>query len=113
MSLFVSNRTPRVPMVPGGQRAEWIVRSGGWGKAMLWQHNPMDIGFIGLGSMGARIATFMLDAGHHLTLWARRPVSLEPFAERSDIAISPLEVGKASQLVGICVWDEHDVDEVL
>jgi 3-hydroxyisobutyrate dehydrogenase-like beta-hydroxyacid dehydrogenase len=26
---------------------------------------------------------------------------------------SPAELGEASDLVGVCVWDEHDVDEVL
>lgn len=73
----------------------------------------MDIGFIGLGSMGARLVTLMVDGGHHLTLWARRPESLEAFAGRTDTAASPAEAAAASELVGICVWDEHDVDEVL
>jgi len=73
----------------------------------------MDIGFIGLGSMGTRMVELLLDAGHHLTLWARRPASLDPFASRCDSATSPFELGATSELVGICVWDEHDVDEVL
>jgi 3-hydroxyisobutyrate dehydrogenase len=73
----------------------------------------MDIGFIGVGSMGTRIVTLMLEAGHHLTLWGRRTASLEPFAGRTDMARSPAEVGDAAELVGVCVWDEHDVDEVL
>jgi 3-hydroxyisobutyrate dehydrogenase len=73
----------------------------------------MDVGFIGLGNMGARLVTLMIDGGHHLTLWARRPESLDPFAGRSDAAGSPAEVAAASELVGVCVWDEHDVDEVL
>lgn len=63
--------------------------------------------------MGSRIVALLLDAGHHLTLWARRPVSLSGFATRSDTASSPAQVAQASELVGICVWDEHDVDEVL
>ena len=73
----------------------------------------MDVGFIGLGNMGTRIVSQMLDAGHHLTLWARRSTSLEEFQGRADTAASPAEVGLASDVVGICVWDEHDVDEVL
>jgi 3-hydroxyisobutyrate dehydrogenase len=73
----------------------------------------VDIGFIGLGNMGTRIVSQMLDAGHHVTLWARRPASLEEFSGRADTAASPADVGRASDLVGICVWDEHDVDEVL
>jgi 3-hydroxyisobutyrate dehydrogenase-like beta-hydroxyacid dehydrogenase len=63
--------------------------------------------------MGSRIVTLLLDAGHHLTVWARRPASLEPFGGRCDLAASPAAVGETSELVGICVWDDHDVDEVL
>ncbi len=77
------------------------------------QTGGVNIGFIGVGNMGTRIVSLMVDAGHHLTLWARRPVSVEPFADSCDIAASPAEVGHASELVGICVWDEADVDEVL
>ena len=79
----------------------------------LGQAEVMNIGFIGLGSMGTRIVTLMLDAGHHLTVWARRPASLEPFAGRVDVATSPAGVAEASELVGICVWDESGVDEVI
>ncbi len=63
--------------------------------------------------MGSRIVTLMLDAGHHLTLWARRPASLEPFTGRVDVATSPAGVAEASELVGICVWDESGVDEIV
>jgi 3-hydroxyisobutyrate dehydrogenase-like beta-hydroxyacid dehydrogenase len=73
----------------------------------------MEIGFVGLGSMGSRIVDLMIEGGHHLTLWARRPASLEPFAGRAESAPSPKEVARESDMVGICVWDEHDVDEVL
>ncbi len=95
-------------------------RLGGWGPAPAWldlarlgRLGSVDIGFIGLGNMGSRIVTLLLDAGHHVTVWARRPESLEPFAGRAATAASPAEVGEASELVGICVWDEGDVDEVL
>ncbi len=81
--------------------------------ARVGQTATVNIGFIGLGSMGTRIVTLMLDAGHHVTLWARRPASLEPFAGRVDVATSPVGVGAASELVGICVWDESGVDEVV
>lgn len=73
----------------------------------------MDVGFIGIGSMGARIVNLLIDDGHSVTLWARRPQSLEPFGARCKTASTPAEVGRASRVVGICVWDEHDVDEVL
>lgn len=73
----------------------------------------MNVGFIGLGNMGTRIATQLVDGGHHLTVWARRSVSLAPFAGRAAVAASPAMVAETSDLIGICVWDERDVDEVL
>src|SRR5215475_1541273 len=74
---------------------------------------PVDVGFIGLGNMGSRIVEGLLDGGHRVHLWARRPASLEPFADRASSEPSPAAVGAASEVVGICVWDEHDVDSVL
>jgi 3-hydroxyisobutyrate dehydrogenase len=63
--------------------------------------------------MGTRMVEHMIDAGLHVTLWARRPASLEPFAGRAESASSPAEAAEASEFLGVCVWDEHDVDEVL
>lgn len=74
----------------------------------------MDVGFIGLGNMGRQIVDAQLAAGLNVTLWARRPGSLEPYADTAAlVAASPKAVGAASDVVGICVWDEHDVDEVV
>lgn len=75
--------------------------------------DSMNIGFIGLGSMGARIVNLLIDGGHNLILWARRPDSLRPFAGRADFASSPGEVARASDMVGICVWGADDVEEVV
>ena len=38
-------------------------------------------GFIGLGSQGAPMARRIVDSGHPLTIWARRPETVEPFAD--------------------------------
>ena len=70
------------------------------------------VGFIGLGRQGAPIARRIVEHGHELTLWARRPVSLEPFADTAATAAStPAEVGAASEIVGICVFTDADVVE--
>jgi 3-hydroxyisobutyrate dehydrogenase-like beta-hydroxyacid dehydrogenase len=73
----------------------------------------MDVGFVGLGSMGSRIADLLLGAGHHLTVWARRGETLEPYHGRADEAPTPRDVARHSDMVGICVWAEDDVDQVL
>ncbi|MET8207689.1 NAD(P)-dependent oxidoreductase [Streptomyces sp. NPDC005373] len=71
-------------------------------------------GFIGLGSQGAPMARRILDAGLPLTLWARRPESLEPFAgTKAQFASSPAELAAACDVVGVCVVADADVDEVV
>lgn len=73
----------------------------------------MKTGFIGLGSQGAPMARRMIDAGLDVTLWARRPESLEPYAGASaKTANSIAELGAAVDHVGICVLTDADVREV-
>jgi 3-hydroxyisobutyrate dehydrogenase len=72
------------------------------------------VGFIGLGSQGAPMARRIIGSGYSVTLWARRPASLEPFADSpAAVAGSPAELAKASDLVGICVVSDADVEEVV
>jgi 3-hydroxyisobutyrate dehydrogenase-like beta-hydroxyacid dehydrogenase len=71
------------------------------------------VGFIGLGSQGGPMARQIVDAGFPLTIWARRSQTVEPFAGTgATIAASPAEVGAASDLVGICVVADADVEQV-
>ena len=41
----------------------------------------MRVGFIGLGSQGGPMARRIVEGGYELTLWARRPATLEPYAD--------------------------------
>nr|WP_038171461.1 NAD(P)-dependent oxidoreductase [Tomitella biformata] len=72
------------------------------------------VGFIGLGSQGGPMARRIADAGHPLTLWARRPESLQPYADTAAaVAQTPAELGAASDLVCVCVVNDVGVEEVL
>lgn len=74
----------------------------------------MRVGFIGLGSQGAPMARRIIDGGYPTTLWARRAATLEPFAETAATAAdSPADLGRASDLVCLCVVGDADVDEVV
>jgi 3-hydroxyisobutyrate dehydrogenase len=74
----------------------------------------MRVGFIGLGSQGAPMARRIVDAGYALTLWARKPATLEPFADTAaKPAQSPAELAAACDLVCVCVVGDDDVREVL
>jgi 3-hydroxyisobutyrate dehydrogenase-like beta-hydroxyacid dehydrogenase len=72
------------------------------------------VGFIGLGSQGAPMARRIVDEGYPLTIWARRAQSVEPFADTpAVVASTPAELGAASDIVGICVVADADVEDVL
>ena len=74
----------------------------------------MRVGFIGLGSQGAPMARRIVDAGYPVTLWARRPATLEPFADTpAKVAGSPADLAASSDLVCICVVSDADVEEVV
>ena len=74
----------------------------------------MRVGFIGLGSQGGPMARRIVEAGYETTLWARRPASLEPYADTAaKTAGSPAELAAASDLVCLCVVGDDDVREVL
>ncbi len=69
-------------------------------------------GFIGLGSQGAGMAQRMIEVGLPTILWARDTAALEPFRGRAEFASDPAELGRKSQVVGICVTDGTAVREV-
>ena len=74
----------------------------------------MRVGFVGLGSQGGPMARRIIDAGFPTTLWARRPESLEPFADTPAATAPTLrELGTASDVLGVCVIDDAGVDAVL
>ena len=69
-------------------------------------------GFIGLGSQGGGMAQRIIERGVPTTLWARREDALGPFAGKATLAADPVELGRASDVVGICVTDGAAVREV-
>jgi 3-hydroxyisobutyrate dehydrogenase len=74
----------------------------------------MRVGFIGLGSQGGPMARRIVEGGYELTLWARRPATLEPYADTAaKTAGSPAELAAASDLVCLCVVGDDDVREVI
>jgi 3-hydroxyisobutyrate dehydrogenase len=73
----------------------------------------MRVGFIGLGSQGGPMARRIVESGYPTTLWARRPATLEPFADTTaKVAGSPVELAAASDLVCLCVVGDADIEEI-
>jgi 3-hydroxyisobutyrate dehydrogenase len=73
-----------------------------------------NVGFIGLGSQGAPMARRIVEADFPLTLWARRPQSVEPFGDTAaTTASTPAALAEASSIVCICVTADEDVLDVV
>jgi 3-hydroxyisobutyrate dehydrogenase-like beta-hydroxyacid dehydrogenase len=72
------------------------------------------VGFVGVGDMGGAIVKRILGAGFPTVLWARRPEVLSSFAgAHVETAESPAELAGCVDLIGICVWADQDVRDVL
>ena len=70
-------------------------------------------GFIGLGSQGGPMARAMIDAGLEVVLWARRPVTLEPFADTPATSADSVQaLGRQVDYCAVCVVDDAGVSEV-
>lgn len=60
------------------------------------------------------MARRIVEAGHPLTLWARRAASLNPFADTAAVnAPSPAALAERCQVVCVCVTGDGDVEEVV
>jgi len=71
----------------------------------------MDIGFIGLGAMGAPMAGHLAAAGHRLTTVLNR--SPLPKGLMATVAATPQAVAAASEVVILMLPDTPDVAQVL
>jgi len=72
-----------------------------------------NLGFIGLGSMGAPMAHNLLAAGHALAVHARRPEAMQPLVAAGAAACaSPKEVAARSDVIFTMVTDTRAVEEV-
>lgn len=74
----------------------------------------MNIGFIGLGVMGAPMAGHLVAAGHTVVVFNRSRAKVEQLELRGAVgATSPAEVGEKAEVVVTVLPDAPDVEEVL
>ncbi|WP_216892619.1 NAD(P)-dependent oxidoreductase [Nocardia alni] len=72
------------------------------------------VGFIGVGDMGGPIVGHIAANGFPTTVWARRPAQLDQFRETTlTSAASPAELAAGSEVIGLCVFGDADVREVI
>jgi 3-hydroxyisobutyrate dehydrogenase len=64
--------------------------------------------------MGGAMATKIIAAGFPTVLWARRPEVLAAYdGPNVETASSPADLASRVDLIGICVWNDDDVRDVL
>ncbi|MFN2349502.1 MAG: NAD(P)-dependent oxidoreductase [Thioalkalivibrio sp.] len=74
----------------------------------------LKLGYIGLGIMGRPMALNLMRTGYPMSVWARRPQSLEPLiAEGAAVASTPAELAGQVDVVFTNVSDTSDVEAVL
>jgi 3-hydroxyisobutyrate dehydrogenase-like beta-hydroxyacid dehydrogenase len=73
-----------------------------------------NVGFVGLGVMGAPMALHLHRAGSPVLVWARRPERAAEIAAEGPQAVETLaELGERCDLVFLCVNRTQDVEECL
>lgn len=74
----------------------------------------MRIGFLGLGKMGTPMAKRLLAARHEVTVWNRSPERTEALRkEGAQVAVTPADVARASDVVMTMLFDDAAHEEVL
>ena len=72
-----------------------------------------NLGFIGLGSMGSRIAKRLLDAGHQVSGYNRTRAKAEPLLQSGmQWKDSPREVAQAAEIIFSMVMDSAALSSV-
>lgn len=73
----------------------------------------MELGFIGLGAMGAPMARHLARAGHRLHLWARRPELCAVLADCAPVVhATPADLAAAVEVAFTMVTASADVERV-
>jgi hypothetical protein len=74
----------------------------------------LQVGFVGLGDQGAPMAIAIAEAGWPLRVWARHQRSYEALGDVSyERCESVEELGRRSDVVGLCLTDDADVWQLL
>ena len=73
-----------------------------------------NVGFIGLGNIGKPIARHLITESFQLYVYDVFPEAAEELVEQGAVAsISPAELSKECQYIGVCVRDDNDVESLL
>lgn len=75
--------------------------------------NQLKLGFIGLGIMGAPMASHLINAGHQVFINTRSKVPADLASSKATQCKSPKEVAESADIIFTMVPDTPDVEKVL
>src|SRR5581483_9886670 len=73
----------------------------------------MKVGYIGLGMIGSAMAEQLAEPPFEASYYDVFPAALSKFGGKGHLATSPADVGAHADLVGICVLNDQQVEEVV
>jgi 3-hydroxyisobutyrate dehydrogenase-like beta-hydroxyacid dehydrogenase len=74
---------------------------------------PLNIGWLGLGNMGAAMAARLVDAGHRVTVWNRSPGKAEPLLARGARWAETPALAASNDFVVTMLADDQALRDVL
>jgi 3-hydroxyisobutyrate dehydrogenase-like beta-hydroxyacid dehydrogenase len=74
--------------------------------------DAMEIGFIGLGNMGRGMATNLMKAGHHVTVYNRSPAKAEALVQQGATVARTIAEASNGEVVFTMLADDHAVESV-
>ncbi|MDE2421279.1 MAG: NAD(P)-dependent oxidoreductase [Gammaproteobacteria bacterium] len=72
----------------------------------------MNIAFLGIGLMGSRMSTRLLDAGFSVNVWNRTQSAIEPLVAKGAKPLSNLENISSFQIIALCLANDAAVESV-
>src|SRR4051812_10337550 len=83
------------------------------GPCCSWA-TPMNVAFLGLGTMGAPMATNVMKRGHALTVWNRSRERAQPLVDAgARLAATPAEAARGADVVVLMLADPAAVHAVV
>ena len=78
------------------------------------EHTPLQVAFIGLGTMGFPMAGHLSERGHRVVVYNRNPEKAVDWRNlhNGDVAATPAEAAANADIVIMCVGNDNDVKEV-
>src|SRR6476660_8010135 len=72
-----------------------------------------DVSALGLGQMGSALARSLVKAGHHVTVWNRSPVKVQPLVELGAAGVGRVAAAVASSPVLLVCVDSYQTTRAM